>query len=635
MPILDDTSIQALIEPSARELQAELHAVSGGQAGWVVELFEEWRRRAVVIKDRRGLWVFDHAKLEGGLAATREIVNDRIQEALGDESGFFDGAKQLLALAVLQGDTFSLEPIAELLGVELASSQALAAKLTHGAAEGALLEAVAELPLQGSAQPTHYAPRYRFVDRLVWSSLAQYGLSTADRRDAALRSAQILQRSHACDPASIAATLASLYHFAEDAAESSRWRDIANVSPSGDLLHWQVQAALEDEQQWKSWSHEQARRTAQFLLKASVVFSRVQPWNELYPLLEAVERLGALHNLNSERAAAVRLQGKVRAVAGEYDRARERFDAAERILGPAGDRHERSNLLCELAYLDSQQGDLAAAARRLDMVIEEYRSIQDPRAEAGALEERGQIALECGDTTRAERAVAAAIRLYRESNDGNGICSSLTTMSAVKVVRGDADDAIGLLREAVALAQSTGNRARELYARDHLGALIQDPTASYREHERALTLARELNDAHVEADSLLSLARRARALHDWAAARRFLQEGFELRKRLRDPVGEAWFLLEIGVVQIRTGALPQARRNLDLAHRAFAAQDAREGLAATHHALANLAARRGDRKLAKRELALATNLGAPADERAYVVHVFHQTRPRRSWRPEL
>jgi tetratricopeptide (TPR) repeat protein len=633
MPVVDEASVSTLIEPCARDVCEKLCAVAGGQPGLVVELFEEWRRRAVVIVDRRGFWTFDHAKLAGGLAATSEIVDTRIREVLGENPSSFGKSKRLLALGALQGETFSLEPIAELLGVELATCESLAAQLACGEAPNALLEPASELPRGRPDSTPRRPPRYRFTDRLIWFSLTRYGLSVPERREAARRCAAFFERMYSSDPTQVAGILTSLYAFSDDQAECRRWRAIADVSPAGDLLRWQVKAAIEDEQRWDDWSREQAHRTARFLLDASVQLSRVRPWDELCSLLEAVERLASIHDLSTEGCAAVRLQGKVYAASGDYEQARERLDAADRILGPVGDRGERHNLLSEHAYLDKLEGNLPRALERLDAAVRETRAIGDTRAEAVALEQRGEVALEHGDVICAREDLASATCLYRELADSNGVSSSLTMMSAAQVVQGDLDGAICSLHEAVELAQNTGNKARELCARGYLGPLLDAPAAAYREHERALVLARELNDAHAEADSLLALARAALALRLWEDTGRFLKEGLDLRNRLADPGGAAWFLREIGILQTCIGALPQARRNLNIARQSFAAQDAQDGVAATHHALGNLAARKGDRRTAQREFALATGLDAPSDSRARVVQVTHQTRPRRSWHP--
>jgi tetratricopeptide (TPR) repeat protein len=633
MPVVDEATVNTLIEPCAPDLREKLCAIAGGQAGWVVELFAEWRRRAVVVTDSRGLWTFDHAKLAGGLAATSEIVDTRIREVLSEDPSSFDKSKRLLALGALQGETFCLEPIAELLGVELTTCEGLVARLTHGNAPKALLEPALELPLGTLDRTVRHTSRYRFTDRLIWFSLTRYGLSAPERRDAASRCAASLERTYSPDPAPVAGILASLYAFADNHVESRRWSAIADLSPAGDLLRWQIKAAIEDERRWGDWSGEQAHRTALFLLNASVQLSRVRPWDELFSLLETVERLASSHDLRTEHCAAVRLQGKVYAASGDYERARERLDVAGRVLGPAGDKSERHNLLSELAYLDKLEGDLPRALERIEVVIRAARATGDMRAEAGALEQRGQATLEHGNVNLAQQDLASAAYLYRKLEDSNGVSSSLTEMSAAQVVLGNLDGAIRSLREAITLAQSTGNKARELYAREHLGVLLDDPAAAYQEHERALMLARELNNAHAEGDSLLSLARASLALRLWDDAGHFLQEGFDLRNRLADPVGAAWFLREIGVLQTRIGALPQARRNLEIAQQSFAAQNAQDGIAATHYALGNLAARKGDRHTAQREFALATRLGAPSYSGGRVVQVIHQTRPQRSWHP--
>jgi tetratricopeptide (TPR) repeat protein len=388
MPTVDEATVRSLIEPCAQDLREKLCTVTGGQPGWVVELFAEWRRRGVVTADRRGLWTFDHAKLTGGLAATNEIVDTRIREVLGDALSSFGESKRLLALGALQGETFSLEPIAELLDVGLDKCEDLAAQLSQGGTLKTLLEPALELPLEGTDCAACHPSRYRFADRLIWFSLTRYGLSAPERREAAKRCAAFLELTYTSDPALIAGTLASLYAFADDQVESRRWRAIADFSPAGDLLRWQVKASIEDEHQWGDWSSEQAHRTACFLLNASVQLSRVRPWDELCSLLEAVERLASIHDLKTERCAAVRLQGKVYAVSGDYEQARERFEAANQILDSADDEKERLNLLSELAYLDNLEGDLPKALERLDAVICEAQAIGDIRVEAVALGHR-------------------------------------------------------------------------------------------------------------------------------------------------------------------------------------------------------------------------------------------------------
>jgi tetratricopeptide (TPR) repeat protein len=166
----------------------------------------------------------------------------------------------------------------------------------------------------------------------------------------------------------------------------------------------------------------------------------------------------------------------------------------------------------------------------------------------------------------------------------------LTALGAAQVVEGDIPGAVDSISEAIAVAQRTGNKAAELTAQQYVGALISDDDIAYRHHQRAVTLARELNYAPAEAESLLSLARSARSLKRADEAGHLLQQAFDLEQRLKDAVGIAWCRLEMGTLQISVGALTQATRNLNAAQEVFSAQNIREGLGLTHHALGNVAA---------------------------------------------
>jgi hypothetical protein len=287
MPVLDATTVTPLVGPSTAEVREKLCAVTEGRAGWIVQLFEDWCRRSVVTRNRKDLWSFDYSMLSRGIGPTNDIVDGRVQEVLGEDRSAIGEAKRLLALGALQGETFSLEPVAGVLGVPVASCERLAERLTGAPGRAGLLERIAERAEEGlddDQRPT----RYRFVERMVLASLERYGLGETERCEAAAESAALLEGAHSSDPAPVASTLAALYAAAGKSAESRRWMKVAEMSSAGDLLRWQVKAAIEDERQWHRWSREQARRSAVFLLNAAEHLSRTEPLHELWYLLEAV-----------------------------------------------------------------------------------------------------------------------------------------------------------------------------------------------------------------------------------------------------------------------------------------------------------------------------------------------------------
>jgi tetratricopeptide (TPR) repeat protein len=615
IPTLDDAAVGALIGSASADVSGALAILADGQVGRLVQLFDEWRRENVVARDRRGMWVFDHAELEHGVAPAKDIVDDRIREASGSDRRSFDKTRRFLVMAALQGESFMLAPIAELLGTPLYACERIADRLTRVDGCKPLLEAVQEI-LSG---PFHQAPRYRFTDRWIWYSLERYGLSKADEPEAAMKCARSLEQIYAAEPTSIAYVLERLYRLAHDPVERERWRRIAEVAPAEDQIRWQAKVVIEDERLWSTWTGDEARRTSEFLLRASVQLSRMRPRHELWPLLEAAEKIASIHDLPREHAKALRLQGNLYAADGSYDRARERLDTAERIQRPLDTTSEHADLLCDLAYVENVEGEARPALARLDHAIATCKaSLDSTRVEARARELCGKIALECRDA-RAKGDFAAAVRLFRELDDMDGVASSLTALGAAQVVEGDIPGAVDSIYEAIAVAQRTGNKAAELTAQQYVGALISDDEIAYRHHQRAVALARELNYAPAEAESLLSLARSARSLKRADEAGHLLQQAFDLEQRLKDAVGIAWCRLEMGTLQISVGALTQATRNLNAAQEVFSAQNIREGLGLTHHALGNVAAIRGDRRTTKRELEIAASCGVGGQNRMLIV----------------
>lgn len=617
IPTVDDAAVGALIGSASVDVSGALATLADGQVGRLVQLFDEWRRENVVARDRSGMWVFDHAELERGVAPAKDIVDDRIREASGRDRRSFDETRRFLVMAALQGESFVLAPIAELLDTPLDACARLADRLTHEDSCKPLLEAVQEI-LTGPIHQT--PPRYRFTDRWIWYSLERYGLSKADEPEAAMKCARSLEQIYAAEPASIAYILERLYRLAHDLVERERWRRIAEVAPAADQIRWQAKVVIEDERLWSTWTGDEARRTADFLLGASIQLSRMRPRHELWPLLEAAEKIASIHDLPQQHAKALRLQGNLNAADGNYDRARERLDTAERIQRPLDRTSEHADLLCDLAYVESVEGEARPALARLDRAIAVCKaSPGSTRVEARARELCGKIALECGDA-RASDDLAAAVRLFRELGDMDGVTSSLTALGSAQVVEGDIPGALDSLSEAIAVAQRTGNKAAELAARQYVGAVISDDEMAYRHHQRAVTLARELNYAPAEAESLLSLACSARALRRTDEAAHLLQQAFDLERRLKDTVGMAWCRLEMGTVQISVGTLTQATQNLEAAQEVFSARNIREGLGLTHHALGNVAAIRGDRRTTKRELELAASCGVGGQNRMLMIH---------------
>jgi predicted ATPase/DNA-binding SARP family transcriptional activator len=238
----------------------------------------------------------------------------------------------------------------------------------------------------------------------------------------------------------------------------------------------------------------------------------------------------------------------------------------------------------------------------------------DPGAPAAlrakALLGSGRLALLQCDYAPAVRRLEAALRLYRELNDAEGIASALQVLGSVAREQGRYERSMELHREGLAIAESAGDRWAVASAHNTLGfaAWLQgDFELATAECTTALTMSRELGYVEDIAWSLISLGAIARyqAAPERAAA--LLAESRSLAERIGFREGLAWSLEQQGLLALDRGdpaAADLLRRSL-LIHREL--QD-RWRVTSALEDLAALALTRGSAGTAARLLAAAQAL---------------------------
>jgi predicted ATPase/DNA-binding SARP family transcriptional activator len=200
----------------------------------------------------------------------------------------------------------------------------------------------------------------------------------------------------------------------------------------------------------------------------------------------------------------------------------------------------------------------------------------DPGAPAAlrakALLGSGRLALLQCDYAPAVRRLEAALRLYRELDDAEGIASALQVLGSVAREQGRYARSMELHRESLAIAESAGDRWAVANAHNTLGfaAWLQgDFELATAECTAALTTSRELGYVEDIAWALISLGAIARyqEAHERAAA--LLAESRSLSERIGFREGLAWSLEQQGLLALDRGdpaAADLLRRSL-LVHR--------------------------------------------------------------------
>ena len=235
----------------------------------------------------------------------------------------------------------------------------------------------------------------------------------------------------------------------------------------------------------------------------------------------------------------------------------------------------------------------------------------DPDAPAAlrakALLGGGRLALLQCDYAPAVRRLEAALRLYRELDDAEGVASALQVLGSVAREQGRYARSMELHRESLATAESAGDRWAVANAHNTLGfaAWLQgDFELATAECTTALTMSRELGYVEDVAWSLISLGATARYQGAPERAAALVAESLSLSERIGFREGLAWSLEQLGLLALDRGdpgAADLLRRSL-LIHREL--QD-RWRVTSVLEDLAALALARGGAGTAARLLAAA------------------------------
>ncbi len=189
---------------------------------------------------------------------------------------------------------------------------------------------------------------------------------------------------------------------------------------------------------------------------------------------------------------------------------------------------------------------------------------------AKALLGSGRLALLQCDYVPAVRRLEAALRLYRELDDAQGVARALQVLGSVAREQGRYARSMELHAESLAIAEAAGDRWAVANAHGYLGFcswLQCDFERATAECATALQESRELGDVEGTAWSLLSLGAVARYQGAPERAAALLEESRSLSEKIGFREGIAWSLEQLGLLANDRGdpaAAALLRRSLEV-----------------------------------------------------------------------
>jgi predicted ATPase/DNA-binding SARP family transcriptional activator len=236
------------------------------------------------------------------------------------------------------------------------------------------------------------------------------------------------------------------------------------------------------------------------------------------------EAIGSAHE-PAELADLYKLSGLVARDAGDFDTALNHFLAGADAAARAGDLIAQAQLANEIGVVHFRRGDLEMTREAFATCLQKCEAAGNVFDAPTALHNVAYCDLELGRFEDADEGFSRASKMFRDRSDSRGEAMVLSSLGVLARRRGDLVRAHELARASLALAERMGNLGAVADAMDDLGQVVEklgDVPQAQSLYERALAMARELGQVHLQCFVLLHLGRaQAAGKNDVASARSF------------------------------------------------------------------------------------------------------------------
>jgi len=261
------------------------------------------------------------------------------------------------------------------------------------------------------------------------------------------------------------------------------------------------------------------------------------------------------------RAKAWRGAGGLAVEQGDYEAARQMYEAASRLYQDIADTEGIAASLNNLGVIADSQGRYAHAADLYRQSLALKRARRDTWGMTTSLSNLGRLSLQAGDVVGAVTLYKESLALSRTLEDTASIALSLNALGEALLYQGEYAGAAASLEESIALARRVGDKRGLGFALANLGEVTLargDYAQAWTLQEESVQVRRELDYQDGVAVSLAGLGDVARARGDNARAAQLYGESLSLMQTSGDmafmlPVVEtvAAFVGEAGSTVLR------------------------------------------------------------------------------------
>ncbi|HET9171474.1 MAG TPA: BTAD domain-containing putative transcriptional regulator [Actinospica sp.] len=249
--------------------------------------------------------------------------------------------------------------------------------------------------------------------------------------------------------------------------------------------------------------------------------------------LTAFRELGKTLGVAQVRVVLANLRRR----AGDFAAAAELLEQSAAVFREVGQKQNESNVLWTLGQIRLSQGDLEQSAVLLERALGLAREVGTRHGVAGCLGVLGTVRLAQGDLPAAAELLREALAMFEAIGHRTGAASAQMYLAKAKHLSGEPEAALDLLDAAIAAYEHAGDSAALAEAWILMGALVGDTAdaeAALAWYHRALTRAREVDAAALQAEALEGVAR-CLAETDRGQAVESQREAVAIHRRLSVP----------------------------------------------------------------------------------------------------
>ena len=222
----------------------------------------------------------------------------------------------------------------------------------------------------------------------------------------------------------------------------------------------------------------------------------------------------------------------------------------------AGTPSDQIHILNDMAILQRQKGDLAAAAASAVEALQLSDAVNDRDAKAMAFARLGMAQFLSGARQDAITSMTKSLDLYRHLSDPAGLADCLLGLGEVQHDCNDQEAALASYEEALNLFRDLNSRYGMAHALNGIGMVQSarhDDVGAAASFQESLRLFRDRGDPRGEATVLINIGAVQDEREEYAAAMASWKQALKLFRRLGSPLGKSKALYNLGYIKCLSG----------------------------------------------------------------------------------